>query len=175
MPHTTVSRLATVVALGLLPALCACSRGLSDRAKLRRIGWMRFMSSPLLIGVPRISAEEALAAVEKGEPIVFVDVRTAAEGDVSIIPGAVALAQVEQQADAYKGKRLVAYCTIGFRSGMKTRRLRRKGLEAVNLKGGILCWTHAGGKLEHDGQEVRRLHVYGRMTNLAPDGIETVW
>jgi hypothetical protein len=32
----------------------------------------------------------------------------------------------------------------------------------VNLRGGLLAWLHAGGKVYKDGRLVRRVHVYGK-------------
>ncbi len=58
---------------------------------------------------------------------------------------------------------VVAYCTIGLRSGLFVRKLRSQGVAgAVNMKGSILSWCHAGGQLVHVGQHsTNRVHVYG--------------
>ena len=53
---------------------------------------------------------------------------------------------VAQGSDAGVGT-VIAYCTIGVRSGFLVRSLRRRGVNAVNMAGSILSWCHAGGEL----------------------------
>ncbi len=50
-----------------------------------------------------------------------------------------------------------------------------KGFIAYNLRGSILAWIQVGQKLVSDGEETRRVHVYGRRGNLGPKGYEAVW
>jgi sodium/bile acid cotransporter 7 len=45
----------------------------------------------------------------------------------------------------------------------------------LNLRGGLLAWVHAGGKVYDANGETRRIHVYGRKWNLAPNGYDAVW
>ena len=71
---------------------------------------------------------------------VIVDARSKAESDVSIIPGAITKTHFEQTAAQHEGKIIIAYCTIGFRSGLLVRSLKRKGFNAWNYRGSILDW-----------------------------------
>ena len=43
------------------------------------------------------------------------------------------------------------------------------------LRGGLLAWVHAGGKVYDKNGETRRIHVYGRKWNLGPRDYEGVW
>jgi rhodanese-related sulfurtransferase len=124
---------------------------------------------------PAVTIAELLAMQERG-PVVLVDVREADEQSVSMIPGAITQKAFERTAASYRNSAIVAYCTIGNRSGTYTRKLRKRGFAASNLKGSILSWTHAGRDF-HDpqGRPTRRLHVYGRTWDLAADGYETTW
>lgn len=122
--------------------------------------------------VPEVTAA---ALLEDREGVVLVDVRSSEEQQVSMIPGAVRSAIVERDIDAYRGKKLVTYCTIGYRSALFARDLRHQGLDASNLAGGILGWVHAQGPLEAAGQPTHALHVWGPDWDLAPEGIETTW
>ncbi len=122
--------------------------------------------------VPEISAAQLL---KEPADIVLVDVRSAEEQAVSMIPGAVRSAVVERDLKAYEGKTLVTYCTIGYRSALFARDLRHQGLQAQNLHGGVLAWTHAGGGLDVGGVATRELHVWGPEWDLAPEGIQTTW
>jgi len=92
-----------------------------------------------------------------------------------MIPGAITEKQLLDHLDQYRDKRMIVYCTISYRSGKLADKLHKEGLSITNLKGGLLGWVHAGGPLVREGQEVRKLHVYGRKWDLAPDSIETVY
>jgi sodium/bile acid cotransporter 7 len=121
--------------------------------------------------VPETTVTELL---DRREDIVLVDAREAEEQAVSVIPGAVPHAHLDVA--SLQGKRVVVYCTIGYRSGLAAKALRERGVEASNLKGGVLLWTHAGQALaDPAGQPTRRVHVYGRKWDLAANGYETVW
>ncbi|MFT4624135.1 MAG: rhodanese-related sulfurtransferase [Myxococcota bacterium] len=107
---------------------------------------------------------------------VFVDVRTAPEQAVSMLPGALTIEEFTAQQAALAGRPIVAYCTIGARSGEWAQARREEGIEAYNLVGSLLAWTHAGGALEApDGSATKRVHVYGKTWDLAADGYESTW
>ena len=76
---------------------------------------------------------------------------------------------VAQGSDAGVGT-VIAYCTIGVRSGFFVRSLRRRGVNAVNMAGSILSWCHAGGELVDGvtGAPTNRVHVYGATWYVAP-------
>lgn len=107
--------------------------------------------------------------------VVFLDVRKAEEQQVSMIPGAVTKETFMDNLERYRGKRIIAYCTISYRSGKLAAKLKREGIAVVNLKAGLLGWVHVGGPLVRQQQPVRQLHVYGRKWDLAPGGIETIY
>ncbi len=107
---------------------------------------------------------------------VFVDIRTPEEQAVSMLPGALTEAQWQAQREQLAGRPIVAYCTIGARSGEWVLARREEGIAAHNLVGSILAWTHAGGALQTpDGLATKRLHVYGSTWDLAAAGYETTW
>jgi len=107
---------------------------------------------------------------------VLIDVRSPEERAVSTIKGAVSEEDFLKNPGAYAGKDLVAFCTIGYRSGEFAEAMRNKGIAVKNLQAGILGWLHAGGEIAGpDGKPTRKVHVYGEKWNLAPDGYETVW
>ena len=81
----------------------------------------------------------------------------------------------EFDAEASAGKTVVAYCTIGYRSGKYTEKLRSRGIDAYNLEAGILGWVHSFRPVERDGNQVRQVHVYGKQWSLLPEWYEPVW
>ena len=104
------------------------------------------------------------------------DVREEAEMEVSILPGAISWEQYRKAPAKYADKKVVLYCTIGYRSGERVLEAIKDGAGNVyNLAGSILSWAHAGGQVFKDGKEVKRIHVYGRKWDLAPEGYEGVY
>ena len=94
---------------------------------------------------------------------VIVDARSKAESDVSIIPGAITKTEFDRTSAEHKGKVIIAYCTIGFRSGLFVRGLRRKGFNALNYRGSILDWCRNRLPLTTlDGDATNRVHTYSR-------------
>ena len=112
----------------------------------------------------------------KDEDWVIVDVRAAREREVSVIPGCITTKDVEAQMESHRKKMVLVYCTVGGRSGAYTRELRKKGLKAHNLRGGVLAWALAGRAfVTPDGKPTRRVHVYAKKWNVLPPEYEGVW
>lgn len=123
-----------------------------------------------------VSADRAAAFADSADAL-WLDVRTARERKVSVIEGAVDQRTFDQHREAWAGRPVIVYCTVGYRSGLATRELREEGIEAYNLAGGVLAWIHAAGTLVdgRSGDATQRVHVYGRRWNLVPEGWKAVW
>ncbi len=106
--------------------------------------------------------------------VLFVDARKPAEIKVSMLPGAVTKEDFLKTPFKYKGKTVVAYCTIGYRSGKFAEEMKTKGILIYNLKGGILSWVLESGKVFDTNGESKRVHVYGEKWNYLPEGYEAV-
>lgn len=118
---------------------------------------------------------EVEKGLESGD-IVLVDVRSPEERSVSRIPGAVDPEEVRERPEDFAGRKLVGYCTIGGRSSEWAVARRQEGLDAANLRGSILAWTHAGLPLEDpEGEPTKRVHVAGEKWSLQADEYEPVW
>ncbi len=97
--------------------------------------------------------DEVLPAMEVGEAarlaasgaIVLLDVREPQEWEAGHAAEAVhlPLGQLADHASA-DGRPVIAVCRSGNRSGDATRRLRRAGVDAFNLSGGMLAWAEGG-------------------------------
>jgi rhodanese-related sulfurtransferase len=122
--------------------------------------------------VPSVSPSDVM---EADDDIVLVDVRTPEEQAVSMLPGAITQEAFEARQSDYEGKRIVTYCTIGYRSGLYAKRLREAGIDAANLHGSVLSWAHEGGEFVVNGETTNRVHVYGPEWNLLPEGYEATW
>lgn len=167
----------TLAAMGLMLVSVACAMAKppqSDADKAALIQTMYDGFRGMFEGVPEVTVAE-LQPMLDDPGVVVVDVRPAAERGVSMIAGAVSSETFEADPSAYAGKTIVAYCTIGYRSGLWAKDQRAAGVDARNLVGSLLSWTHAGGALVADGAPTRRVHVYGSRWNLAAEGYEATW
>jgi len=113
---------------------------------------------------------------QKTKNILLVDARSEKERRVSAVPQALSRSEAEKFLRKSENTVVVTYCTIGYRSARYARKLRDQGIEAYNLKGGILAWTHAGHTVvDPKGVVTRRVHVYGKTWDLLPEGYESVY
>jgi len=100
-------------------------------------------------------------ALHDASEFVLVDVRSDAEINVSIIPGAITKAQYEKNPELYKNKTVIVYCTVGGRSGAYAKQLAGNGVKVKNYKGSILEWVNSELPLQTvDGQPTNRVHTY---------------
>ncbi|QDV70467.1 hypothetical protein Poly24_41910 [Rosistilla carotiformis] len=92
---------------------------------------------------------------------VVVDVRSEAEVNVSVIPGAITKAEYEKNRQQYQGRTVISYCTVGGRSGKYAAQLAKEGVDVKNYKGSILKWVDAKLPLVTlEGQPTNRVHTY---------------
>ncbi len=93
-----------------------------------------------------ITSTELKARLDRGEPLVVLDVREPQEYQINRIPGSVLiplgeLPQRYQELDP--SQEIIAQCKSGARSAKAAEFLRQKGYQVKNLKGGILGWIDA--------------------------------
>ncbi|KAL1521964.1 hypothetical protein AB1Y20_021610 [Prymnesium parvum] len=134
----------------------------------------------LFADIPLASASEVLrlrAAATPLHPFFLIDVRTAEERAVSMIPGAISAAAFErlcdEQPETVARGICVPYCTIGFRSGVYCRRLQHASVPPAKVLNGegVVLWSHDVGAFEGG---TRRVHCYGKEWEVAAEGFETV-
>lgn len=123
---------------------------------------------------PEISVDSLLKLISR-DSVVLVDVREPKERAVSRIPHAIDREAFERDVRAYRNRKIIVYCTIGYRSGLYTQQLQAMHLDAYNLIGGVLSWAHAGKKFSSPDGDSLRVHVYGKKWNLLPDGYLGIW
>jgi len=99
-------------------------------------------------GMPEVDAAEAIALVADGT--VLIDVREQDEWDAGHAPDArlVPLSQLQERVgELPENTKLLIVCHSGMRSMRATAFLRAEGLDAVNVIGGMVAWSAAGGAL----------------------------
>lgn len=158
--------------LALVSPLASGAQALPRAEKLEAKLRVAMLKANKDIRGPWIKAAELKAMIEDTN-LILVDVRQPAEREVSMLPHAL---DTYQFADGYRhgippGKRLVLYCTIGYRSGKYAEQLAALGLKPEVLEGGILMWSFVGGPLvarksKTEWEPTLRIHVYDPEWNI---------
>jgi sodium/bile acid cotransporter 7 len=112
---------------------------------------------------------------DKLEQVLFVDAREDYEQDVSMISGAITLEEFNKEQNSYRDRNIVVYCTIGYRSGLYTKKLVSKGFSAFNLKGGVLLWSHNKRAFVKGGNSTQKVHVYGKQWDLLESSYKSIY
>lgn len=158
----TLARLAAS-ALGLLAValMVACGgRGAAGWAMDRVVGG-RFDD------VNSAETGAVAIALAGAQPPLLFDVRTAEEYAVSHLPGARHLPPDADLAQALRGispeRRVVVYCSVGWRSAEMAQRMRAAGFGLVtNMEGSIFRWVAEERPLVDDsGAPTTRVHPFG--------------
>jgi rhodanese-related sulfurtransferase len=102
---------------------------------------------------------------EGGPTPLLLDVREAAEYDVSHLKGARRALTIEEALevlrDTSKGHPIVLYCSVGHRSSELAAKLQKAGYTNVhNLEGSIFQWRNEGRPLYRNGKTTTRVHPY---------------
>jgi len=96
--------------------------------------------------VPETTVEELKARIDAKAPIFILDVREPHEYQVARIAGStlIPLGQLDSRygelPPASAGREIIVHCKSGVRSAKAVILLKEHGIEAKNLKGGILAW-----------------------------------
>ena len=75
----------------------------------------------------------------------IVDVRTVRERRQGHPPGSIhiELQSISQNIDRLRSTKVLAFCRSGNRSNQAARFLAANGIEALNVKGGVIAWQRA--------------------------------
>ncbi len=148
----------------------------SDAAKLQKIMAMYSNYAQEFPLVEGITVEELQQLQQQAKNIVLVDVRSLEERAVSLIPGAITVDEFESNLEQYRDNSIViAYCTIGYRSGKYAEKWRQQGIKILNLEGSLLAWSHIRGKLIDADGITNKIHVFGRQWQLTARNYQPVW
>jgi len=166
--------LISITILGFIALSCINPQS-AAKNKRKSVEVMASQIAKKFSDVPQLSIEDYLSWKTNGEDIVLIDVRPMEERKVSIIPGAISIEEYESSLSKFKNKKIVAYCTIGYRSSEYVRKLKKKNIDAFNLKESLLGWAHRGHKFEIGGVKTNKAHVYEEAWNFLPKGYEGIF
>lgn len=104
-----------------------------------------------MMGVQEIDAVTLQERLSNGEKIRLVDVRSAMEYSQGIIEGGELMVLQTLPARMHEfsdNETIVFYCRSGARSAQACMFLKQNtGVEAINLRGGIIAWNQVGNKI----------------------------
>ncbi|MEO7273156.1 MAG: molybdopterin-synthase adenylyltransferase MoeB [Vicinamibacterales bacterium] len=96
--------------------------------------------------IQEVTVQELHAKLTGGAPVFLLDVREPNEFQIARIPGStlIPLGQVGNRlaeiTTAAAGREILVHCKMGGRSAKAVQLLKDNGIEAKNVKGGILAW-----------------------------------
>lgn len=123
------------------------------------------VDSYLNYSVPAITVKNL---IQIKNDVILLDAREMKEYEVSHIPGAryIGFDDFDEAvlSDIDKDKRIVVYCSIGYRSEKIGEKLKKLGYKnSYNLFGSIFEWVNAGQLLEDkNGSVTNKIHTYNK-------------
>jgi rhodanese-related sulfurtransferase len=112
--------------------------------------FLSFLGSCQAGGGSDIAVSDLHAKFVKGTPLLLLDVRNPDEltGSLGALDGAVniPLGDLERRMTElakYQDREILVICRSGNRSGKAVSLLRKKGITAINVAGGMLAWRSA--------------------------------
>ena len=100
--------------------------------------------------------------------VIFLDAREKEEFNVSHIEGAIHVGFNDFDIDDFAHSKLkngtvIVYCSVGYRSGKISEKLRKIGIKSYNLKGGLFGWHNKGRKVVNSsGVRTQKVHGYNK-------------
>ena len=125
------------------------------------------------IAVADLAAELGEGTTTSQEPLLL-DVRAPEEYAVSQIHGALRAETIEEALavlrEQPRDRRIVVYCSIGYRSAEMVEQLNERGFEnAVNLEGSIFEWGNTGRAVHRGEEQVEWIHPFDATWGLLLD------
>lgn len=102
--------------------------------------------------IPSVSVDAVPAHLPEG--LIVLDVREPDEWDAGHIEGSVhiPLMELPQRLDEVPSGQLLVVCKVGGRSAQAVGYLVQRGIDAVNLDGGMVEWASAGRPMVADSE-----------------------
>jgi rhodanese-related sulfurtransferase len=148
----------------VLAVLMALQGGAVAFAQVQSGAYRLMLKGLLSHQVPEITVQ---AAAADSAAVLFLDAREPAEYAVSHLKNAVFVGYDHFDPgvakDWPKDRRIVVYCSVGYRSEKVTEKLMNAGFTRVaNLYGGIFEWVNCNYPVYDDKGPTHRVHAYDR-------------
>ena len=163
--YITSSLVLFIISLLLIPTVSSCQKK-GTELQLDSKNFKRLVDNSIDFSVPLISVEEFH---ENLEDYIILDARERKEYEVSHIPNAIYVGydqpEIELINNLDKSKKLLFYCSIGYRSEKIAEKAAAMGFDQVyNLYGSIFEWANKGYELENtENEPTNQVHGYNRI------------
>lgn len=146
--------------MSILTSLFSCT----GKSQVESKSYSLLLKTLLSHTVQEISAEELH---QLKDSVILIDAREPAEYKVSHIKDAIAVgydnADTTLLDQLPKDKKIVVYCSVGYRSEKIAERLQSKGFKDVsNLYGGIFEWKNVGYEVVNDSGKTENVHAFNK-------------
>ena len=147
------------IIFAILAVFSAQGQDIKDKAFANRLKVL------LSHNVDEISVKEAYSIKNQ---VIFLDARAKNEYNVSHIKNAKWIGydtfDMKQLKGIAQNKKIIIYCSVGYRSEKITKKLNKLGYKDVsNLYGGIFEWVNQGHKVyNNQGNATLKVHTYNK-------------
>jgi rhodanese-related sulfurtransferase len=152
------------LSLALAFGACASASGSAPPEEGTALAAVRAAVDARYDAVPWVSAVDLAAWLSSDAPPQLLDSRARAEFDVSHLRGAVWIDPDHPDwsvVDSDPARRVVVYCSVGWRSGSIAQQLGARGRPNVfNLEQGLFGWANAGRPMVQGDHAASRVHPY---------------
>lgn len=144
--------------------VCLASSTLVCFGQVKSGAYRAMLKTLLSHTVPEIQVQEA---ARDSSAILFVDAREPKEYAVSRIKGAIPVGydhfEQDKLSSVPKDRRIVVYCSVGYRSEKIAEKLIAAGYKNVsNLYGGIFEWVNQDHPVVDENGTSRKVHAYNK-------------
>ena len=149
--HDALRQETSTLPVGARPTCPVCG---PDADPARAVGWLAQADVCRVPGsepdapdgvLPAVSVRELAALLGGDEPVVLLDVREPGEREIAVISGATSLPlgalRAGEAVPTAPGARVYVHCKSGARSAEAVALLRERGVDAVDVTGGITAWS----------------------------------
>lgn len=115
--------------------------------------------------VPHLTTAQLADKIDRGDPVLLLDARSAEEFRISHLSRAVRANTVRTALNAIRADSrrptVVVYCSVGYRSSRLVSRLQARGVDNVfNLEGSLFQWANEGRPFVRNGEPAATVHPY---------------
>lgn len=115
--------------------------------------------------IPKNTPNTYISTIDTNNTL-FLDARSKAEYNVSHIKGSIWVGYDEFKFNKVpsnlKNRKIIVYCSVGYRSAIITNKLNKKGYSTTNLYGGIFEWVNQGKTIVDSKGKTTKVHAYNR-------------
>ena len=175
---TMKGRFLRIIFLLFIPILIIVLASNSSDPNIKSPLYKLLLDGLLSHEIEEMSVKDANTSLDS---MLVYDTRSKEEYEISHIPGASWIGyeafDIEKLRNIPREKKILVYCSVGYRSEKVGMQLKEAGYENVhNLYGGIFEWVNQGNKIQTPkGEDTDKLHAFNRIWGVWTSAAEKVY